>query len=218
VTYTVVKCAQRSPAWFAARAGLLTASDAAAMLARVKKNGEEPVGRTELRLRLALEAMRGRPVLEPSYQSDYMRRGLEREPDAIGAYEALTGELVTPVGFLRHTSLPIGCSPDGLVEGGGVEVKCPKYTTHYDYLRQGTLPAEYEPQVMHSLLVSGLAWWDFVSWCPEFDGRARLFLVRAVREDFNLEAYELAVRFFWQEVEGVQTTLRALSAPEMTHV
>lgn len=218
MTGTVVPCEQRTPRWFAARAGLLTASDAAAMLARAKKSGDEPVGRTELRLRLALETLRGGPILEPGYQSDYMLRGIEREADAVSAYEARTGEIVTPVGFIQHHDLPIGCSPDGLVETAwGVEVKCPKFTTHYTYLQQGKLPAEYVPQVMHSLLVSGLPAWDFVSYCPEFAGRAQLFVVTASRDDFDLAAYELAVRLFWQEVEAVVETIRAFSAPEMNH-
>jgi len=47
--FTVDYCEQRSPEWFAAHAGLLSASDAAAMMSRLKRSGEEPVGKTELR-------------------------------------------------------------------------------------------------------------------------------------------------------------------------
>lgn len=215
MTCTVVACAQRSPAWFAARAGLLTASEAAAMLAQPKKGADESVGRTSLRLRLALESLTGVPLDDTPFQSGYMRRGLEREADAVWAYEARTGAIVQPVGFLRHESLPIGCSPDGLVdEEGGVEVKCPKYTTHYDYLQKGKLPSEYVAQVTHSLLVSGLAWWDFVSYCPEFPAPARLFVVRVCRDDVKLHAYQLAVNLFWHEVTEAKRTIAALCAPD----
>lgn len=222
MSWTVVDCPQRSAQWYAARAGLLTASEAAAMLSRPKKSGEETVGKTELRLRLALESLRGVPLEDDSYESEYMRRGRAREADALGAYEADTGEIVTTVGFLRHDTLPIGCSPDGLIGTaahweGGVEVKAPKFTTHWEYLQKRTLPSEYVPQVIHSLFVTGLPWWDFCSYSPELPGAARLFRVRVLRESVDLAAYALAFTLFWNEVEAVKDTLRALSAPELTH-
>ena len=73
-----------------------------------------------------------------------MRRGCAREADGRDAYEAATGEIVQAVGFLRHETLPIGCSPDGIVGDfeGGLEVKCPKFTTHWDYLQGHVLPRE----------------------------------------------------------------------------
>jgi hypothetical protein len=220
MTCTVVDCEQRSDAWRAARAGLLTATDAAAMLSKPKKNGEETVGRSELRLRLALESARGVPLEEDAFESAYMRRGREREADGLAAYEAVTGELVMTVGFLRHDTLPIGCSPDGIVGDfdGGLELKAPKFTTHFEYLRKGTLPSEYAPQVTHSLFVTGLPWWDFCSYCPEFDGAARLFCVRVWRDAVDLDAYALAFQLFWSEVEHVKQMVRELSlAPELVH-
>lgn len=218
MTCTILDCEQRSREWFTARAGLLTASEAAAMLSKPKKNGEETVGKVELRLRLALESLRGEP-LEDSFESQWMIRGRAREADAVGAYEAASGEIVTTVGFLRHDTLPIGCSPDGLIgEDGGLEVKCPKFTTHYEYLRNKTLPSEYAPQITHSLYVTGRSWWDFCSYCPEFDGAARLFVFRVWREAVDLDAYALVFALFWSEVESVKDTLRDLSvAPELVH-
>jgi hypothetical protein len=219
-SFHVIDCEQRSPAWYAARAGLLTATGAAAMLSRLKKSTEEPVGKTELRLRLALEAERGVPLEDDHFESDYMRRGREREADGLAAYEVVTGELVTRVGFLQHDTLPIGCSPDGIVGdfAGGLELKCPKFTTHFEYLRKGTLPSEYAAQVTHSLFVTGLEFWDFCSYCPEFDGAARLFQVRVWRDGVDLDAYALAFQLFWGEVEQVREIVRGLQvAPELVH-
>jgi hypothetical protein len=219
MTCAEIDCEQRTPQWFAARAGLLTSTGAAAMLSGPKKGGGDTVGKAELRLRLALESMRGVPLDEDGFESAYMRRGKAREPDGIGAYEAMTGEIVQAVGFLRHDTLPIGCSPDGIVGDfeGGLELKCPKFTTHYEYLQKGGVPHEYVPQMMHALLVTGLPWWDFCSYCPEFDGPARLFVVRLWRNSEDLAAYELAVSLFWTEVEAIKATLCALRAPEMSH-
>jgi hypothetical protein len=213
MSFHVVDCEQRTPAWFAARIGVLTASCAAAMLSKPKRGGEETVGKTELRLRLALESLRGEAIEEDRYESDYMRRGREREAAALGAYEAMTGEIVQRVGFLRHDTLAIGCSPDGIVGDfeGGVETKAPKYTTHWDYLQQHRLPPEYAAQVTHSLYVTGLPWWDFCSYCPEFEGGARLFQVRVYAGDVDLDSYALAFALFWREVETVKQSLRDLS-------
>lgn len=219
MSFQVVECEQRSREWFLARAGLLTATGAAAMLSKPKKgSGEETVGKTELRLRLALESERGEPIDDDPFESDYMRRGRAREADAVGAYEARTGELVRQVGFVRHTELPIGCSPDGIVGDfeGGLELKCPKYTTHFKYLQKGTLPSEYAAQVTHSLFVTGFPWWDFCSYCPEFKGAARLFVVRVYRDEKELDAYALAFALFWSEVEQEKATVERLAAAEMT--
>lgn len=216
----VVDCEQRTPEWFQARAGLMTSTDAAAMLSKPKRGGEETVGKTELRLRLALESVRGVPLDEEPFESGYMRRGREREAAGIGVYEAVTGELVQQVGFIKSARLPIGCSPDGIVGAfeGGVELKAPKFTTHWEYLRDGTLPSEYRAQVTHHLFVTGLPWWDFCSYCPEFEGDARLFRVRVFREDVDLDAYALAFHLFWSEVETVMSALRARrGAPEVVH-
>lgn len=209
MTCYVVDCEQRSDAWFAARAGLLTATGAAAMLSRPKKGTDETLGKTELRLRLALESLRGEALEEDHFESDYMRRGRVREADAVHAYEAATGEIVQTVGFLRHETLPVGCSPDGVVGDfeGGLELKCPKFTTHFGYLRRGKVPSEYAAQVTHSLFVTGLPWWDFCSYCPEFDGAARLFRVRAWRDPKEIDAYALAFALFWSEVETLKQTL-----------
>jgi len=217
---TVIDCDQRSHEWRAARAGLLTSTDAAALLSRPTKKGEETIGKMDLRLRLALESLRGVPLEEDGYESTYMRRGREREAEGRDAYEIVTGELVQTVGFLRHDTLPIGCSPDGIIGDfeGGLELKCPKFTTHFGYLEKGTLPSEYKPQVQHALFVTGLPWWDFCSYCPEFPDASRLFWVRVPRESFDMAAYELALLFFWKEVESIKDTLRALRAPEMSHV
>lgn len=213
MSFTPIECEQRTPEWFAARVGLLTATGAAAMLSKLKKSTDEPVGKTELRLRLALESLHGVAVDEDRYESDYMRRGRAREADGLGVYEAVTGEVVQSVGFLRHDTLPIGCSPDGIVGDfdGGLELKSPKFTTHWEYLRLNRLPPEYAAQVTHSLFVTELPWWDFCSYCPEFAGAARLFRVRVFASDVDLDAYALAFQLFWSEVETVKDVLQELS-------
>jgi predicted phage-related endonuclease len=207
--FHVLTCEQRSEAWYSARAGVLGASSAADMLARVKTG--EAAARRDLRARLVVEKLTGQPV-EDTYKNADMQRGIDLEPLARTAYEALTGELVDQVGFVKHDTLPIGCSPDGVIGDfeGGIEIKAPRLATHLAYWRGGKVPAEYLPQLTHTLFVTGADWWDFVSYAPQFPEPLRLFVVRLTREDVDLKAYELALSLFLSEVERDEAEVRAL--------
>jgi hypothetical protein len=132
-----------------------------------------------------------------------MRRGIEKEAAAVAAYEAATGLIVRPTGFLSHDTLPVGCSLDGHIGDftGTLELKCPKMATHLDYLRAKTVPTEYLRQITHHLWVTGAQWADFVSFDDRFPVPLRLTCVRVQRADVDLHAYELAMRLFLQEIE-----------------
>ncbi len=201
--FSVLDCEQRSAAWLQARAGILTASDAADAIAKPLRSGGEPAARRDLRVRLCVERLTGQPT-EGGYVNEAMQRGIDLEAEARAAYEAVTGELATEVGFVRHNTLAIGCSPDGVVGDfeGGVEIKCPKSATHWTYLKHKRLPAEYVAQVTHTLLLTGAPWWDFVSYDPRFPEEARVFVVRVRREDVDLKGHEAAVREFLAEVDA----------------
>lgn len=201
MAFTIIDAEQRSPEWFAARAGLLTGSVAADIAATLKSGGE-PAARRDLRTKLALERLVGRS-LEDDYLNGDMRRGIELEPDAFAAYEALTGSVVQRTGFLKHDTLPIGCSLDGHIGDfeGIVELKAPRPATHLKYLRAGTLPAEHRYQVLHNLFVTGAAWADFCSFAPDFPEPLRLFTVRVPRDQTVIDAYELVLRLFLDEVQ-----------------
>jgi hypothetical protein len=185
------------------------------MLARPLKSGGEPAARRDLRVRIALERFTGVPAEDNGYVSPEMKRGTELEPAALAAYEAATGTLVQAVGFIRHGELPIGCSPDGVIGNleGGVELKCPKSATHLGYWsNEGKVPAEYLPQLTHTLYVSGAPWWDFCSFDPRFPEPLQLFRVRVLRADVDLGIYEASLLGFLQEVEAEQAKVAALLA------
>ena len=199
--FTIIEAEQRSAAWFAARAGRLTGSVASEIGATLK-NGGEPAGRRDLRTRLALERLVGRS-LEDDYQNADMKRGIELEPEALGAYEVATGNLVQPTGFLAHTELQIGCSLDGHIGDfdGILELKAPRPANHLKYVRSGVLPSEHRYQIVHNLLVTGATWAEFCSYSPDFPESLRLFRVRVERRDDEMAAYELLARQFLAEVE-----------------
>lgn len=198
----IVLCTeQRVPEWYAARVGKLTGSAAGDMLARIKTG--EAAARRDLRTRLVCERLTGHSQ-EDGFVSPAMQHGIDKEADAFAAYEALTGTLVNRVGFLAHDTLPAGCSPDGEVGGyvGILELKCPKSATHLKYLRTGSVPPDYLPQITHNLWITGAQWCDFASFDDRFPPSLQLFRVRVERNQAEIDAYELMARAFLNEVDA----------------
>lgn len=215
---TVLACHQRTPEWFAAHVGRLTGSCAADMLAMLKKGGESEY-RKKLRRRLVAERLTGVYEDQIVFLPAAMQRGVDLEPAAFAAYEAATGRPVRRVGFLLREDWYAGCSPDGYVGQyeGLIELKCPKSTTHLEYLQGGVIPEDYLPQCRHNLWVSGCGWIDFVSFDDRFqDPALQLFRVRLTREQADLRAYEEAALAFLAEVE--RDRLAVLSTHNITAV
>lgn len=211
--FDVVTCEQRSAEWFSARAGRLTSSEAAVIFMHGRSKGSESATKRDLRIRLALERISGRSLEGDGYQTDAMRYGIEREPDARVAYEARANVMCREVGFLAAKDLLIGCSPDAVVGDfeGGVELKCPKTATHLSYIRTPGVPDDYLPQMRHHLLVTGAEWWDFVSFDDRLPEPLQLVVRRLWRKDAELPAHELAVRNFLSEVEREKAEIEAMA-------
>lgn len=198
--FTICTAPQRSEEWFQARLGRLTGSRAADMLATIKTG--EAASRKNLRTQLVLERITGR-VQENSAVSAAMQTGIEREPVAYKAYEQLTGQQLTTTGFLTHTALMVGCSLDGHVGDfdGLIEIKCPQPATHLSYLRSGTVPWNYQKQVLHALWITGAEWCDWFSFNPDFPPALQIKKVRVWRDDSEIALYELDALQFLAECE-----------------
>lgn len=99
---------QRTPAWFAMRAGKFTGSRFADLMA-VTKSGPS-TSRANLIATLAVERITGACV--ETYSNGAMQRGTELEPEARSAYETHCGDLVDEVAFVQHPTLPLlACHP-----------------------------------------------------------------------------------------------------------
>lgn len=213
MAFTVLDVPQRSPEWKQARLGRLTATCAADLLAAIKGSGE-PAARRNLRVRLVLERLTGRPI-EREYQSQAMLDGILREADALRRYEALTGQLVRRSGFLVHDSLQAGASLDGHLGNFDtvVEIKAPIEATHLEYIRSGIVPQEYRSQLLHQLWITGAARAHFVSFQPHFPERLRLLVVDVPRDEGAISAYDRVVRSFLREVDVEHAALLTMAAP-----
>jgi hypothetical protein len=202
---------QRSPEWHALRCGRLTGSGAQAVIQQRKKGTGELAIRSKLRQRLVVERLTGLPADDLPYLPKDMQHGVNTEQEALNAYEAATGEIVTRVGFVSHDTLMAGCSPDGCVGewDGVIELKCPASMTHLEYLQADAIPEDYYGQLVHTLWLTGAPWVDFCSFDPRYkDPTKRLFRKRLEREPAILEAYELAAVLFLSEVDKTVAALQ----------
>jgi hypothetical protein len=203
-------CAQRSPEWFALRAGKLTGSCAKDMLAKVKSG--EAAARRDLRFKLLAERLSGCPQ-EDTYVNAAMQWGLDHEAEALAVYGAVRGVIVDPIGFAEHDTLPAGTSPDGFINDDGIaSIKCPKTATHIGYLRTGGEPSEHAAQNTHELWLTGRAWVDFVSYDPRLPDNLKLFIVRVTRTPAELAAYEREVVAFLEQLDTEVHALRTMTS------
>ncbi len=201
---------QRSSEWLQIRCGKLTASDAEAVFAK-GRGKDEAVSRRDLRWKLVAEILSGRPQSD-DYVNGAMQHGIDTEDAARRCYEADRGSLVQAVGFLAHDELPAGCSPDGLVDDGLLELKAPKTATHISYMRDPqSLVERYRAQLTHALWVSGAPWIDIASFDNRLPSHLSFVVTRLGREAVDLGAHETAVRAFLLEVERDVASLQGWS-------
>ena len=160
-----INCEQGTDEWFQARLGIPTASEFSKIITPAKL---EPSRSADTYInKLIAEWLRGKP--DESFQSDWMKRGVETEQEARDWYSFQTDKEVKQVGFCLNDSKTYGCSPDGLVDEGGLEIKCPSPGVHVGYMLAKKVPTEYKLQVLGSLLVTGCKWWDFLSYHPDMN-------------------------------------------------
>lgn len=198
-TFRIIDAEQRSPAWYAARVGRLTGSVAGDMLAKVKTG--ESAGRRNLRNRLVLERLTGRPQ-DSDFVSPAMLAGIEREESAFAAYEALTGDVAIRTGFLSHNTYMAGCSLDGHMGDFDklMSIKCRQPSAHLDFLKSGSIGAAAMAQIRHELWMTGALEHDYFSWNPDFPAALQSRVVTVTRAQAEIPAYEDEVLKFLAEV------------------
>jgi len=161
----VLNLEQGTESWFEARKGIPTASCFSKIVTPSK--GDKSTSSKTYMYELIAEKL---GASNESYSNEWMERGNELESMARSTFEFLTDLKVDEVGMIKTDCGNIGCSPDGLIgDDGGIEIKCPKASTHIKYIIEGVLPLEYKTQVMGSLMVSERDYWYFMSYHPELD-------------------------------------------------
>jgi putative phage-type endonuclease len=187
-------------AWLSSRAGKLTASRMADAMAR-KKDGSDTADRFGLKKELLAERLTGDSV--PHYVNALMQWGLDQEPIAKTEYELATGELLMPCGFIDHPEIDMfGATPDGLIDGGVIEFKCPQTTTHLGWVLAGGVPDQHKPQILAQLACTGRERAVFVSFDPRIrDPRRQLYIVEWTPKREEIQRVEEEAAKFLGEVE-----------------
>ena len=176
-----IDCEQRSPEWYAARRGIPTATGFHRII--TPKLGKPAAAQDAYIDELIAERLASVwPPEESSFASEAMMKGIATERDARTWYSWDQDCEVEQVGFCLSDCGRYGCSPDGLMSGGGLEIKVPDLKTHIGYLRGGVLPSEYVCQVHGSMFINGVDWWKFVSYNTE---DAPQFVLRVERNEFT---------------------------------
>lgn len=137
--------------------------------------------------------------------------GLEHEAEAIRLYEKVTRRKVVRGKFfhLKGSDL-IGCTPDAVGRGYGLEVKCPcGGKNHVRTLLSGKVPEEYMDQVDGHMWITGKAQCDFVSYDPRpKEERHRLVIVKVVRDEARIQDLAKRVRMVESAVRANLDKLR----------
>ena len=156
----ILDCLQGSDEWMNAKIGVLSASNFSNVITATGKKAKT----AHMNLLIA-EIFLNRKT--ETFLSNSMQRGMDLAPEARTWYEFATDSDVREVGMVYlNNDKKVSCSPDGLMDKKGLEIKCPEPHTHIKYLREGILPKDYIQQVQGSMLVTGLKQWDFLSYHP----------------------------------------------------
>jgi putative phage-type endonuclease len=195
--------AQNTPEWMAERVGIPTASNFDKI---VTSKGEPSASAKKYLFQLIGEKLANRK--EENYQNAHMLRGIELEDDARSLYSFIKDVTVETVGLCYPDERKLcGASPDGLVGKDGIlEIKCPCFAVHIEYLLKGKLPTTYFQQVQGQLYVTERKWCDFMSYSEGLEP----FIVRVERDETFIKKLEVALEKFSEEFEDTVAQIQKI--------
>jgi hypothetical protein len=201
----IIECEQNSPEWYAARAGIPTASEFEAILTQPKSKGGVARTRQTYMLKLAGELLTDEPMEQITTR--HMERGKIMEDEARDLYSFMTDVEPQRVGFIKNFGA--GASPDSLIgDRGGLEIKSALPHIQIERLLVGELPDEHKAQVYGCMWIAERDWWDFISYCPKLP----LFVKRVHRDEEYIAKLAGAVAKFNLDLGAAVETIRNYGA------
>jgi putative phage-type endonuclease len=203
----IAEIVQGTEAWFAIRAGKVTASRIADLTAKTKSGPSE--SRKTYMGELIAERLTGNTV--EMFKSTAMQWGTDNEPAARAAYAYHCNTKIVEIGFVVHPKISMsGASPDGQVNDDGlVEIKCPNTSTHIETLKSRKASAKYVKQIQWQLACTGRAWCDFFSFDPRLPDEMQGIAVRVMRDPTQIAELEAEVLAFIGELDATVAELQA---------
>ena len=183
---------QGTEEWLELRKGKFTASEFKNILAK-----ETTQAHKDIIYKVVYERITNQSPI--NFVSDWMKRGSELESTARLFYEFENDVEVIQIGFAELNEW-VGCSPDGMIgDNGMLEIKCPKFSTHIDYLLKGKLPSEYKPQIQGQLWVCEREWCDFMSYSEHL----KPFILRVKRDDKYIKELETKINLAIEKAKEI---------------
>ena len=203
----IVDCQQGTPDWFAARAGVVTAS-MFSTARDYKKNGDPSSKQLDYAMQVAVERIAGETI-QSTYETWQMRRGSELEMEARSGHSFRLEKDIIEVGFVRSDCGRFGGSPDDLIDDdGGAEYKCPIGAGQLRKIFIELDKSDYLDQVQGNMWITGRQWWELVIYCPFLSPAARLFTVtRYDRDQKYIDDLAADLEDFDKLVNEYKTTL-----------
>ncbi len=181
---------QGSTEWLEVRKGVVTASEADALVTPLWKLRTGDGVETYLFKKLCERIIGWQPEFAGTFE---MNQGHVIEKIALPWFNFTYDTNARRVGFCLSDDGRCGCSPDALLdEDGGLEIKAPQPPAHLKYLLRGEVPPEYLAQVHFSMFVTGRPSWTFLSYSRQFPA----LVVEVKRDERIQEVLRAAVDSF----------------------
>lgn len=187
----IVNCEQGTEEWFAARCGVVTASEFSSVMAKGRGNNPSKTRLTYMMKKVG-EQLTDKPA-DSWGGNAHTERGHDDEPMARILYEGERDVEVDQVGIILFDDRAVGYSPDGLVAADGlVEIKSKTPHRHIECLLEDQVPAEHIDQLQGGLWVAEREWIDFISYCSDLP----LFVKRVYRDEKRIAEIKAGVEAF----------------------
>lgn len=187
---------QGSEAWHILKLGVLSASNASKIVAKVG-SGTRDTYMAELVAQVATG-------ISPEINSKHMDWGNDHEDAARSSYEFATGLALKEVPFVfKDDQFREGCSPDFLVpeKAKGGEIKCPWNSAHFvQFVAQEKIKPEWQWQCQFQMRVTEAEVWDFAQYDPRMK-KSPLKVVTVERDESKQKTLEDAVPQFISDMD-----------------
>lgn len=195
---------QNSLEWLSARAGVVTASECDSLVSP-KWEIRKGKGVETYLAQKAAERWTGGPISNAMTLD--MEFGKILEEEALPWLSLLFDWKIDRPALITNDNGTIGCSPDGWVDGIGLEVKCPAPQNHVKYLLSQCVPDDYVAQIQFSMFVSGAKEWRFVSYRRGFPK----LVLNVSRDEEAQEAISDALEAFLPRLDDAMDKLTILN-------
>lgn len=193
----VIGCEQGSDAWKKLKLGVISASNAAKVVAKVDSET-----RHTYMCELVAQVCTGEQPEEVNARA--LMWGKDKEAAALSSYQLATNFDVTQVPFIfKDDTFRIGCSPDGITPTHGLELKCPYNTANFiKFIADDSLKSEWLKQVQFCMWVTGAQLWDVSQYDPRMKVRS-IHTITVERDDKQMKVFEEMVPQFISDMDKI---------------